>query len=579
VAGRHRDTAERMTPRRFPAVVPVVAGALALTVLAGVGAYAMLRSKDRCRGRIPLNVLAAPDIAPVLARIGDTYTRSERKVEGDLCIAIRVASQPSATVAAVVSGAEVGRGPLPDVWVPDSSLWVDQARAGAQLSDVLPPDSTSIASSPTVIAAPVPIARQLAAGGDPSWRDLLRASDSERQLRIGFPDPLRNTTGLAALLALGQVTRGAANDRTRQAAVARKLSQAAADDVSDLFNELPKTPDEAALAAGIAAFPTTEQSVWKYNNGRPAVPLRALYPAEGGLRLDYPFVVLRYAPDPKRITAVSLFLEELRGEAGRQELQASGFRAADGEAGAALSADTGVRPQPPKAGEVTPPQAVSTVLKSWQALNLPARMLVAIDISGSMGQVIPGVNKTRLQIAIAAAQQGLGLVGDNTEMGLWVFSTQLDGDRDYKQVIAPGPLSGPAGASSRRAALADAATSIQAVPNGSTGLYDTVRAVHRIAVEGYQPNKVNSVLIYTDGKNSDPTGGISLEGLLAELRRADPQKPVPVFMIGFGPDADMDSARKIAAATKGQAFNVNSVEQITSLFVGAIGQRLCRPNC
>jgi Bacterial extracellular solute-binding protein/von Willebrand factor type A domain len=568
-----------MTPRRFPVVVPVTAGALALTLVGGVGAYALLGSRGGCSGRIPLNVLAAPDIAPVLAGIGDTFTKSERKVEGGPCVEIRVASQPSAGVAAVVSGTEVGRGPLPDVWVPDSSVWVEQARARAQKSEVLPAESSSIASSPTVIAAPAPIAGQLSGDGEPGWRQLLRAFDSERQLRVGFPDPLRNTTGLAALLSVAQVTAGSSGGRAQQAAVARKLSQVAADDMDDLFNELPKAADEAALTSGVAVLPATEQSVWRYNNGRPAVPLRALYPSEGGLRLDYPFVALRYAPDPKRTAAVAMFLEELQGESARQALQANGFRTPDGQAGDALNPALGVRTQVPKVTGLPPTETVSTVLKSWRALNLAARMLVAVDVSGSMNQPIPTVGRTRLETAVAAAQQGLGLLGDNTDMGLWTFSTQLVGTRDYKEVIPLGPLSGPVGDSARRAALADALTSIQTVPNGSTGLYDTILGLHRIAVAGYQPNKVNSILVYTDGKNSDPAGGATLEALIAELQRTDPQRPVPVFVLGFGPDADMVSGQKIAVASKGQALNVNSVEQITALFEAAVSQRICRPNC
>jgi hypothetical protein len=589
VAGRHRDTAEGDAPQRFSVVLPALGAAFVLLV--GVGGWAVVSATSGCEGRVPIDVVAAPDIAPVVADVAERVTGSEQRIDGR-CLEVRVSAQPSADMAAVLAGTRVGSGPPPEVWIPDSSVWVEQVRIVPAKAALLPTEYASLASSPTVIAAPAPVAKRLAAGGSAGadgsggpgglgWRTLLQQFNSGQPLNVGFPNPSRNTTGLAALLSVAQVTGTSPQARTQQAAVARTLSRGAADDVSELFGKLPRTADAAAVASGVAALPATEQSVWKYNQDSPAVPLTAVYPSEGALRLDYPYVPLRDATDPRRTRAAAEFLAELRSADSRRAFQDNGFRGADGQAGGALSKAVGVDSRPPKNTGTPSPQAVTTVLRSWQALSAASRMLVLIDVSGSMQTKVPGTGISRLATVVTAAQQGLGLVGDTTEIGLWTFSSRLEGDRDYRLLVPPGPLSRPVGdVPDRRTALANELTKLQPVKDGSTGLYDSILAVYRVAVAGYQPDKVNSVLVYTDGKNSDPAGGISLDTLLAELRKgADPRRPVPVFMLAFGPDVDMDSARKIAAATNGGAFNVNSPGEITSVFIQAVGQRTCRPNC
>jgi hypothetical protein len=97
--------------------------------------------------------------------------------------------------------------------------------------------------------------------------------------------------------------------------------------------------------------------------------------------------------------------------------------------------------------------------------------------------------------------------------------------------------------------------------------------------ETYDPEKVNSVLLFTDGKNEDENG-IDLETLLAELERIDdPTKPVAVIMIGFGPDTDLDAMQRIARATNGGAYSASRPEDLGNVLVDALSQRTCRPNC
>ena len=51
--------------------------------------------------------------------------------------------------------------------------------------------------------------------------------------------------------------------------------------------------------------------------------------------------------------------------------------------------------------------------------NEPSRLLAVMDVSGSMGAVVPGTNgATRIELARAAATRGLGLYPLSSEIGL-----------------------------------------------------------------------------------------------------------------------------------------------------------------
>ena len=85
------------------------------------------------------------------------------------------------------------------------------------------------------------------------------------------------------------------------------------------------------------------------------------------------------------------------------------------------------------------------------------------------------------------------------------------------------------------------------------------------------------MLLITDGKNEDENG-IDLDTLLAELAKMDdPTKPVPVIMIGFGPDTDLAAMQRIAQATKGAAYSASKPEDLGTVLVDALSQRTLPP--
>ncbi len=214
------------------------------------------------------------------------------------------------------------------------------------------------------------------------------------------------------------------------------------------------------------------------------------------------------------------------------------------------------------------------ILRAWGVLTLRSRMLAVIDVSGSMTE--PAENGLRrIDIFQQAAVGAMEKFSGEVELGVWVFSTTRNGDLDYEDLAPIAPLADLA----HKQQIAGIIQSLPARLGGATGLYDTTLAAVKRARESYDPDKVNSVLLITDGKNEDENG-IDLDTLLAELAKIDdPTKPVPVIMIGFGPDTDLAAMQRIAQATKGAAYSASRPEDLSTVLVDALSQRACRPNC
>ena len=74
-----------------------------------------------------------------------------------------------------------------------------------------------------------------------------------------------------------------------------------------------------------------------------------------------------------------------------------------------------------------------------------------------------------------------------------------------------------------------------------TGLYDTILAAYVTAREGHREGTPNHVVVFTDGRNEDDPGSISADQLAAGLADAvDPDRPVQLSLITFGPDPEVD---------------------------------------
>ena len=211
------------------------------------------------------------------------------------------------------------------------------------------------------------------------------------------------------------------------------------------------------------------------------------------------------------------------------------------------------------------------MLNAWGGVHISARMLAVLDISGSMDARVPGTSDTRLSATVKAAQGGVGLLLGTTEIGIWTFSTDLDGDRDYREVVPVGPV-GP-----RRAEIVQRLGQVRVKPNGATGLYDTTLAAYRDGERNWTPGRINLVLVLTDGKD-DNASGIGRAKLLRELAALqDRKRPLPILFIGVGPDIDPAELNQIAKATGGRVALTPNPAGIRQIFFTALAEFSCLP--
>lgn len=543
--GRHYSARSRA---RSPVVVLSV---LLVVTLVGWGAYDYLADRigaSGCGTAVVLDVTASPDIAPVVAR-------AARQVDSaGTCYDVRVSEEESVVTAEslVSGGAE-----RPDVWLPESTVWLRRAQARGAWD--VPVSGTSIASSPVVLAVTEDAATRLGwPAARPTWRQVLDAP-----LTVGMPDPAREPVGVSLLFGV-RALRSAGPDLT---SALRALSRDTVPTVADLFTRLPGT---ASPERPLDAFPVSENAVLRQNAGLDNPRLVAAYADPAVPALDYPYVVLPDTPDDRR-TAAAEFLTTLLAESTADALSDAGFRTPDGETRRERPEEhTSSARMPPLA--LPPDDEVDQLLNEWSGVNLSGRVQVLLDVSGSMDQSVPGTGRTRMAVTLEAAELGIGLMKPTTKIGLWLFSTKLDGDRDFRELLPMAPIG-----DQLAAGAFDKLRAVEAIPNGDTGLYDSTIAAYRSARQNFEPGRINTVIVLTDGRNDD-ADSITREALLAELATLqDPRRPIPIIGIGIGPDIDVAELQAIAGATGGQGFTTPDPARIGEIFYTALSTLLCQP--
>ncbi|MGW9184597.1 VWA domain-containing protein [Agromyces sp. NPDC055661] len=543
-----------------------VVGVIASGVFLWVGGYLnpLFAAADAgCADSERIVIVADTTIAPALTDIAEDFDAAS-----ETCVQTKITSQDSADTSAVLASGGLDA----DAWIPESDVWVDRMAATAASLGQTPPEvevGEAVATTPVVFAAPATKAAEIAS--EPvTWTRVLGGG-----MPTILPDPEASSTSLAGLLAL----RGHSSpDDPRQFAGA----------MIELGKSIPASTGAAFAALAAVQQPsvviTSEAQVAAYNLEDPSETLVAAYPADGTVLVDYPFVRLPARADAgkastadgaasatqTRAELLTAFAAAARDATDR--LAADGFRAPDGAgtidvAGLAAEGPVGAATELDAAAQLE-------ILRAWAVLTLRSRMLAVIDVSGSMEEPAES-GLRRIDIFQQAAIGAMEKFSGEVEMGVWVFSTARNGDLDWEDLSPIAPLADQA----HKAEIAGIIQSLPARLGGATGLYDTTLAAVQRVRESYDPEKVNSVLLITDGRNEDENG-IDLDTLLAELAKIDdPTKPVPVIMIGFGPDTDLAAMQQIAQATKGAAYSASRPEDLGTVLVDALSQRTCRPNC
>ena len=546
MSGRHSARPGRPGRRNLIAF----AAAAVATALIVAGCYAFAGTFGcTARGTLDLHVAAAPEIAPAIRQAAADLTE-ERRVVGGSCVRAVVTAADPAAVAALLSGTGSSQtiARKPDVWIPDSSLWSAAAAEGGARP---PRPGFPIAWSPIVVGVPSPTGRGPAAGDRTRWLELL----GSRSATARITDPGRSGAGMSLLMIIRSLLADDPAGTEKFTGIVRNARQGVVHDPTTLFSG----PRGQMVIA-------SEQAMHGRDRERPSAPLQVIRPAEGTLALDYPYTVVSDEQD--RAEAARLLEHRIRTERTRRALRDLGFRTTRPDL-------EGVRLLPDPE-----PSEVRAALQAWAKLSLTSRMLSVLDISGSMAATVPGSGgKTRMQVLAQAAQLGLSYQPDDTELGQWVFSTNLDGRRDWRQTVEMGPLGERTGSVTRRQRILSSLSALQPKPDGDTGLYDSVLAAVEYMRRTYKPDMVNTVLLMTDGRNDDADGP-TLEQTLRRLRRGhDPARPVQVVIIGFGDEVDKDELNKIAKATGGSVHLARTAQDMERIFLAGTSRRICSPKC
>nr|WP_162448679.1 substrate-binding domain-containing protein [Phytoactinopolyspora mesophila] len=528
---------------------------MAVLVAGAFGARELLSAQaNSCDADDVVQVAAAPAIAATIDRLAAAYQEIDDELSG--CDELNVVSVPGFQVAPTV-----GTPDGPDLWIPDSSLWGHRIEDPSQVEQL-----AHVASSPLVVVAPRSVASELGwPDGDYSWRQII-GDDRARMI-----DPGTTTEGFAGLLAVRE-SLSADLEEVQLVGALAGAAQSAVPSVGEAYDGL------SAETRATALFPASEQSVIEYNHTSEGDGVVALYPVEGTFVFDFPAFAVP-GEDASVPDVVTGFVGYLSTPEAVEQLHDDGFRSADGAAAATAGVYDGTQPAMPELFEEPEAAALAELSQLWAALSQQMRMLTVIDVSGSMNTETSG-GSTRIELTRDAAGAAIELLAPTSEVGLWIFSVLLDPPNHHEELFPVARMDEETGEQTRFDELVATLGELPGLVGGGTALYDTTLAAFRHMNETYAPEKVNSVVLMTDGKDEDHPDSIGIDALLAALAEEfDPEAPVPIITIGISPEADMASLERISEATGTTAYLAENPEDIGEVFMRAMLERQCRPNC
>ena len=553
------------------------------------------------------------DLMNALAK---SFNGSDAAELGDGCAFARPYSKASGGATDLLADGwpESGEGERPVIWSPAASSWgqiLNQRLADAGKAEMVG-DAVSFQLTPLVIAMPQPMADALGYPETPvGWADIARLSTSPEgwaayghpewgAFKLGKTNPNFSTSGLSALIgqsyaATGK-TRGLSQedlDDPATAAFATDVESAVVhygDITMNFLNNWFRTDRDGTSLTYASAVAVEEKSVIDYNQGnpdgvlepgeqprKPRVPLVAIYPKEGTLYSDSPLYVVDASwVDEGEKQAAEQFIDFVQQADSQEKVLEYGFRPGnpDVAVGAPITAANGVDPdQPSTLLQVPDPPVMISLLEKWREQRKSARVLLVLDVSGSMKEPADPDDPngpTKLDLAKKAAIESLGEFKSDDEVGLRIFTTNLGSgqDEDYLDLLEVQAMS------TNREPLANRIR--DQFPLNATPLYSVTDGSYADMVDGYDPAKINAIVLLTDGQNDDgdtSDDGRQLSELLATLRKGtegESAKPIRIFPIAYGKTADLDTLTEIAEATNAAAYDASDPATITKVFTAVV---------
>ena len=565
---------------------------------------------DAPRGCTTVDMAVSSEKIALLTDLARRFNDSDRSKVNGSCSFVRIEKKASGTAMQLLSDGwpdEGANGPRPEVWSPAASSW--GAILNQKLADkgqpAMAPSSKPFMLTPLVIAMPRPMAQALGWPQTPiGYADILKLGQDPAgwggkghpewgAFKLGKTNPNFSTSALSATIAEYYAATGKTRDlsledlaRPEVDTFARGVESSVVhygDITMTFLNNWFRNDVRGTSLTYVSAVAIEEKSVIDYNRGNPdgildpgekprvpKVPLVAIYPKEGTLFSDNPFIVLN-APwvSAKQKAAARAFESFVQEPANQRRVLSSGFRPGNPAVavGSPITTANGVDPnQPQNVLEVPKPPVLAKALDLWALQRKSARVLLVIDVSGSMGDPANDEGDTKLELAKQAAVQALDEFKPDDQVGLRIFSTEISPKEptDYLDLVPVGPIS------AQRERIKQQIRGL--VPTQGTPLYTVTRDSYTELRDTFDAARINAVVLLTDGKNEDPRNE-DINRLLATLRagsEGQTTRPVRIFTIGYGRDADLNTLRRVAEATNAAAYDASDPATITNVFTAVV---------
>ncbi len=598
-----------MSTRLGLLLVFVVAMSLAACSFSTAGESDDLTDPGDC---ITVDLAVSSEKIQLMTEMAQEFNQADNSVSGT-CVFARAQSKASGLGAQLLASEwdELSDGPRPVIWSPASSAW--GAVVNQRLSDAGRPeivgDGVPFMVTPLVIAMPETMASALGwPEADIGWTDILALATSEDgwsayghpewgEFRLGKTSPNFSTSGLSALIAqtyaaAGKTENLSLEDLRRPAVIEFGAGVESAvvhygDTTLTFLNNWYRADTRGSALGYVAAAAVEEKSVIDYNRGDPdgkldagevarppREPLVAIYPKEGTLYSDNPLFILNadWVSDDEQ-AAAQLFVDFAQTEANQRKVLEFGFRPGNPSVALAdpISPAFGVDPtQPSDLLEVPSPQVMTTLLDLWRNQRKGAQVTLLLDVSGSMGEIgDPETGDSKLLLAKRAIESSLDEFSDNDQISLSTFTLDdFTGETLIVDVVPMGPAS---------ANIARIRSALQVLDAQSgTPLYEATQRLYEQRLAEFDPDLINALVILSDGVNDDVDPGndsSQLDELLTLLSRGSEgarSRPVRVFPIAYGADADFDVLRAIAEASSSAVYDASDPRSINKVFAEVI---------
>ncbi len=557
--------------------------ALVAAVGAAVVVFGPWGDPERRTDCVPLEVSVSTEKDELLTELAESYNTSGRTYGDDECARVSVTGFTSGTAMQAIAGgwpATVVDGrPAPQVWLPSTSMWADLLRHRGHGDLLAPGPPKSVTSSVLVIAMPEKMAKAVRDDrGDPGWSDVLDlATNADGWAEVGHPEwgrfvlgrdnPNFSSSGLAASVATYFAAAGKDRGLTIEDLSDGEITRYVRDIDSSVLRygneatEFMRTlydEDQGGKTdqPSISAILIQEQLAYLYNRGAPlgdlsargAAPKQrmvAVYPDEGTVEFDHPYLTLASASDDQRTAARDFYAFLLEGSQ-QQRFVDFGFRSlADRTRPTAKLAETvgGSAGDRQRLVQLPEPLMLNAIQDAWDATRKTARVLLVLDVSGSMNEDADDKTPTlgsKLEVLKPAAKRGLELLGDRDEVGIWTF------DDEIREVL---PISSVAEARPRLDGMIDGLTA-----KGDTALYAATLSAQRTLADKIEHDRINAVVLLSDGQNhpADVAAGAALPGQVAAENQ---ETPVRIFTISYGANADKTFLAQLADVTNARYYD------------------------